>query len=216
MSAIAAIHVAKKQLGLDDDTARDLYARVTGKRSLREMSPAEQDRVVGELRRQGFNKASSGSRKSLEGRFAKKLQALWIAGWNLGVVDNRDDAALLAFVKRQTGLDHVRFLRHPEDAAKAIEAIKAWLAREAKVDWSDGNYLPTWLRPSGAKVAVAQWQLLARAGGTPANMNAFRDFVREIAKPVDQMTERDWPAVMNALGRRVRELNGEPQETKGR
>lgn len=206
MTAVAAIHAARRQLGLDDDTTRDLYARVTGKRSLRDMSPAEQVRVVEELRRKGFKPGSNGSRKQLEGRFAKKLQALWIAGWNLGVVDKRDDAALLAFVKRQTGLDHVRFLRHPGDAAKAVEAIKAWLAREAKVDWSDGHHLPSWLRSSGAKIAVAQWQILARADSATADMNGFRAYVREAAKPLDQMTEQDWPALMNALGLRVRKV----------
>lgn len=206
MSAVAAIHVARKQLGLDDDTARDLYGRVTGKRSLREMTTAEQERVVEELRRQGFTKASSGSRKQLGGRFAKKLQALWIAGWNLGVVGNRDDAALLAFVKRQTGLDHVRFLRHPEDAAKAIEALKAWLAREAKVDWSDSLHLPSWLRCPGAQIAVAQWQILYRAEAVSGNWNTFRTYVRDLAKPVDQMTDADWPVVMNALGERVRKV----------
>jgi phage gp16-like protein len=78
MRVSAAIHAARKRLGLDDDTARDLYARVTGKRSLRDMS--EQQRVVEELRRQSFKPLSNGSRKTLDGRFAKKLQALWIAG----------------------------------------------------------------------------------------------------------------------------------------
>jgi hypothetical protein len=32
MSAIAAIHVARKQLGLGEDATRDLYGRVTGMR----------------------------------------------------------------------------------------------------------------------------------------------------------------------------------------
>lgn len=204
MSAIAAIHVARKQLGLDDDTARDLYGRITGKRSLREMSPAEQERVVEELRRRGFTKASNGSRKQLEGRFAKKLQALWIAAFNLGVVRNRDDKALIAFVERQTGLSHVRFLRHPEDADKAIEALKAWMRREAGVDWSNDITTSDWLKPHGAKIAVAQWQILTRAAAV--DPQGFRKFVMQQAKPLDQMTDRDWPAVMNALGEQIRKV----------
>lgn len=202
MSALSAIHVAKKQLGLDDDTYRAVLVRVTGKRSAGELTEAERNKVVSELRRQGFNPAQ----KALQGPFARKHQALWIAAWNLGIVRDRRDAAMLAFVKRQTGIEHTRFLIDAEDAAKAIEALKAWLAREAKVDWSDGNHLPNWLRPSGAKIAVAQWQILFRAKVVPDNWNALRDFVRDVAKPVDQMTEQDWPAVMNALGPRVREL----------
>lgn len=202
MNALAAIHVARKQLGLDDDTARDLYARVTGKRSLRDMSAGEQDRVVQELRRQGFKTA----KKGLEGPFAKKLQALWIAAWNLGVVEDNSDAALLAFVKRQTNIDHTRFLLDAEDAAKAVDAIKGWVSRVAGVDWTVGLHKPEWLRVPGAQIAVAQWNILIAKEVEPANMRKFREFVAEKAKPVDQMENRDWVPVMNALGERVRKV----------
>ncbi|MGC8201033.1 phage protein GemA/Gp16 family protein, partial [Salmonella enterica] len=70
---------------------------------LREMTPADKERVVAELRRLGFRHVN---RRDLDGPYAKKLQALWIAAWNLGLTRSRDDKALLAFVKRQTGLDH--------------------------------------------------------------------------------------------------------------
>lgn len=202
MSALAAIHVAKKQLGLDDDTARDLYARVTGKRSLRDMNAGEQDRVVQELRRQGFKPAEKG----LQGPFAKKLQALWIDGWNLGIVRDRRDSAMLAFIKRQTGIDHTRFLIAAEDAAKAIEALKAWLAREGKVSWQVNITTPAWLHLAGAQIAVAQWNVLVAAEVVRPNMTDFRKLVAELAKPVDQMTDRDWQPVMNHLGERVRKV----------
>lgn len=206
MTALAAIHVARKQLGLDDDTARDLYQRVTGKRSARDMTEAERQNVVEELRRQGFSKqVSKGRRKKLEGRFAPKLQALWIAAWNLGIVENRADEALVAFVKRQTGIDHVRFLRHPEDAAKAIEALKAWMAREAGVDWHVDKLTPDWARQPGAQIAFAQWALLAKAGHAEPAMIAFRTFVKgRSINPFHEMTAADWRHVMNALGERVR------------
>ncbi len=206
MNALAAIHVARKQLGLDDDTARDLYARVTGKRSLRDMSPGEQDRVVQELRKQGFTRSSNGARKPLEGKFARKLQALWIAGWNLGVVRDRDDKALISFVERQTGLSHVRFLHDPADSREAIEALKGWMERAAGVDWSAGFDRPEWLRKPGAQIAVAQWNILVGAEMKEASIRGFRNFVAAKAKPVDQMEDRDWVPVMNALGVRVREV----------
>lgn len=206
MTAHAAIHTGLKQLGIEGDDARDLYARVTGRRSLREMSPRQHEAVVSELRRLGFKAASSGARKPLEGRFAKKLQALWIAGWNLGVVADRRDEALVAFVKRQTGIDHVRFVRDDEDAAKAIEALKAWLARETGIDWSQGRHLAEWVRPAGARIAVAQWQILHKAGAMSSDIREFRDLVARLARPIDQMEERDWPAVMNLLGQRVRKV----------
>ncbi|ENE1253427.1 regulatory protein GemA [Stenotrophomonas maltophilia] len=61
---IAKIHLAKTQLGLDDDTYRGLLHRVTGKDSTASMTTAERDQVVSELRRLGFTpskKAGSGA-----------------------------------------------------------------------------------------------------------------------------------------------------------
>lgn len=199
MSALAAIHVAKKQLGLDDETYRAVLVRVTGKNSAGAMSPAEQNAVVHELRRQGFKPG----KKGLEGPFAPKLQALWIAAWNLGIVADRRDSAMLMFVKRQTHIDHTRFLLDAEDADKAIEALKAWMAREAGVNWSLGNHMPGWQRMPGYKIAVAQWNILV------ANVDmrgvTFRSFVEDHAfNPIDRMTAKEWAGVMNTLGSRIR------------
>lgn len=202
MNALAAIHVARKQLGLDEDTYRAVALRVTGKSSAGAMSEGERGRLLEELRRQGFKPA----RKALEGPFAAKLQALWIAAWNLGIVDNNRDEALLAFVKRQTHIDHTRFLLDGEDAAKAVDALKAWMTREARVDWSVGLHIPDWLRLPGAQIAVAQWNILVAAEVEPADMRGFRSFVADLAKPVDQMADRDWIPVMNKLGERVRKV----------
>jgi phage gp16-like protein len=211
MSALAAIHVAKKQLGLDDDTLRDLYERVTGKRSAKEMSEGERGRVVEELRKSGFEAAgkaaSKAPRKRLEGRFAKKLQALWISAWNLGLVQERDDTALIAFVKRQTGIDHVRFVRHPEDAAKAIEGVKGWMAREAGVDWTNSRFLPDWTQSDGFRIAAAQFRILHRRAPRFA---AFRDLHQYLAASklpdATSATAADWIEIMNGLGREIRKL----------
>ena len=207
MNALAIIHVAKKQLGLDEDTYRAALVSITGKSSTRDMSEAERNKVVAAFRDRGFKPASTGQRKRLEGKYATKLQALWIAGYNLGIVGNRSDEALVAFVKRQAQVDHVRFLHDPADAAKAIEGIKAWLTRAGGVDWSLGD-LADWMRVPSARIAIAQWQKLVAAGLMEPKITAFRALVAELAKPVDEMTERDWPIVMNALGERIRKANG--------
>ncbi len=213
MTPTAAIHVAKKQLGLDDDAYRDLLLRVGGQPSSKDMTPVQQNAVLDEMRRLGFRPASGsvrfkGARKGLEGRFVRKLQAMWIAAWNLGVVEDRRDSALIAFVKRQTHIDHIRWLHDKAEADKVIEAIKAWTARVAGVDWSTGKHLPNWMREPGAKIAVAQWQLLAKAGAMPNDIRDFRLLVRDMAKPVDAMEAGDWLPVMNALGERVRKVKG--------
>lgn len=128
MSAVKAIYAGARAVGIvEEDDRRDFFERVTGKRKLRDMTPADKETVVTELRRLGFK---SNARRKLTGPFAKKLQALWISAWNLGLVRSRKDEALLAFVKRQTGISHTRFLQDAKEAARAIEALKGWIERE--------------------------------------------------------------------------------------
>ncbi len=206
-SSIAAIHVAKKQLGLDDDTYRAKLSNITGKSSVKDMTEQERQKVLTVLRNDGFRPADANTAKGkLSGPYAKKLQALWIAGYNLGVVSDRRDAALLAFVKRQTGLDAVRFLHHADDARAAIDGLKGWLKREAGVSFGSTNG-QEWLASDGAKIAWAQWKIL-HPGTDLINR---RGFDAEVFRLIDipsywlaALTGSQWQVVMNALGERVR------------
>jgi phage gp16-like protein len=206
MSRFATIYVGCKQLGIDEEDRRDLFERLTKKRSLKQMTLVEIKQVEQELSRLGFKKTSKQPRKGFEGKFAKKLQALWIAAWNLGIVNNKSDQAMVAFVKRQCKVDHVRFLRHKEDADKAIEALKAWMAREAGVDWTVGEHLPDWLRLSGAKIAVAQHDLLFRLQNKEGSAQQFASYVLRTTGRLDivEFKDSDWIPVMNALGTQIR------------
>lgn len=206
MSRFATIYVGCKQLGIEDeDDRRDLFERVTKKRSLKLMTFGEIKQVETELARLGFKKTSKPRSNVLEGAYAKKLQALWIGAWNLGIVKNKSDKALLAFVKRQTGVDHTRFLRHKEDGDKAIEALKAWMAREAGVDWSVDPLLPSFCRAPGYKISLAQWCILKELNNE--NVRQFWLAVYAILggnrKP-EVVSGRDWMLVMNSLGKRIR------------
>lgn len=51
---LAAIHVGKAALGMDDDAYRDLLAHLTAKRSAKECSDAELVMVLREFERRGF------------------------------------------------------------------------------------------------------------------------------------------------------------------
>ncbi len=201
-SSIAAIHVAKRDLGLDEDTYRAKLANITGKTSTRDMTEAERQRVLNVFRSEGFKPKADrrgNGRLKLSGRFAGKLQALWIAGWNLGIFRSRDDAALEAFVKRQTGLDAVRFCRDVEDARKAIEALKAILTREGGVDWTVYAAQPLHYSLDGFRIAFAQWNKLHRK-----KPEHFWPEVTFINGGIVPASDRAWIVVMNELGTRIR------------
>ncbi|WP_337267082.1 gp16 family protein [Oryzifoliimicrobium ureilyticus] len=206
-SSIAAIHVANKQLGLDDDTYRLKLQNITGKASTKDMSETERQKVLTVFRNEGFSSAPierrADGRQKLKGRFAKKLQALWIAGWNLGIFHSREDSALETFVKRQTGVDAVRFCHDPVDGQKAIEALKAWIAREGKVDWDVTNRdRNSYMRAFGYKIARAQWAILCPGG--------LKDFWVVVTDLVDHdplhrhLNDAEWVRVTNYFGDRIR------------
>jgi hypothetical protein len=128
---IKAIHVLKGQSGLTDADYRVHLKERFKVVSSKDLSEAQAGVLMDDLRGLGGKKAPRTSAKRASGKFAAVLQALWLAGYNLGVVDNPDDAALLAFVKRQCKVDHDRFLSDGVEAAKAIEGLKSWICREA-------------------------------------------------------------------------------------
>ncbi|SOC83096.1 Protein of unknown function [Ensifer adhaerens] len=203
-AATKAIHAGCRQLGIDEDGRRAIYLRVVGKESQSDMTEAEKERIVAELRTLGFERRDArrpDGRLKLSGKYAPKLQALWIAGWNLGIFENRDDAALEAFVKRQTGLDAVRFCRDQADANKAIEALKAILARDGGVDWTVSQFRPPHTQNDGYRIGRAQWEKLYGLSGfiQEAHKIAGRpgNFSREL-------TREEYIVVMNELGKRIR------------
>lgn len=211
MKSIAIINIAKNQLGLDDDTYRGMLHRVTGKVSLRVMTEIEKQNVIEDLKQKGFDPSvkntSKGGRKRLTGKYAAKLQALWIAGYNLGIVTNGSDEALIAFVKRQTKLDHVRFLHEPNDANQAIESLKRWLNRAAGVSWAKDPLVADWANQPHGQIVLAQWNLLTKAGRT--NDERLSETAWCICgydgKPLlNNLKPKEWQAVMNELGKRIR------------
>lgn len=205
-SSIAAIKIAQKQLGLDDETYRAKLRLITGKTSTKDMTEAERQKVITVFRNEGFTPSSprrQNGRHALSGKYAKKLQAMWIAAWNLGIVDNRDDAALEAFVERQTGLARERWLHQAEDARKVVEALKGWMEREAAVNW--GTTRRIWQQADGARIAWAQWRILNPAAVLVVMMGFDREVFRVTgATALEEVSARGWIDVMNVLGRQVR------------
>ncbi|UNF46086.1 regulatory protein GemA [Bartonella krasnovii] len=197
--SLVAIHMGRRALALDDETYRAMLYRLTGKHSAKDLSVLERRLVVDEMRAWGFKP----KRQVLEGKYAKKLQALWIAGWNLGIIRDRSDKALLAFVKRQTGIDHIRFLRDSDDAGRAIEALKSWLQREGGVDWKGKKIQDSWQKMPGYLILYAQWKRLHSSALFDGE--AFHQSVMALSgKALGEMSGGDFMHVMNVWGRKIR------------
>lgn len=69
---LSKIHIAKKDLALDDETYRALLTRVTGKSSAKDLSPLETAKVLRELERLGW-KSKQGRAKSEPAQDRAKL-----------------------------------------------------------------------------------------------------------------------------------------------
>lgn len=138
---IGAIHALKARLGLDEDSYRDLLQAETGQRSAKGLSSADAWKVMEKLKlwtnpapaARSAAPTAAGALK-LSGPYAGICRVLWMAGYNLGIFEDRTDRALVAFVQRQ-GIQHLNWMREGPDAKKVIEALKSWISREAGIVW---------------------------------------------------------------------------------
>ena len=115
------------------------------------------------------------------GPATRKLRALWHSAYHLGLIHDRSDDALGAWLRRLAHLDG-NACAEPARLDRPIQALKAWLARAAGVDWrphvslgQDGRVRET--RRPRARVLEAQWRLLHRRGrvriGSDAALGAY-------------------------------------------
>ena len=133
-SHLAAIHMAQKALGLSADDASALKLAITGRASAADMTAAQRRQYLAHLsglqQRTGATKRAPVLRSvddALDARWLK-ARALWARLAAAGLVHTDTDAALMAYVKRQTHVDAWRFLNSYQ-INSVIEALKGWCAR---------------------------------------------------------------------------------------
>jgi|GEM_PF-549639 len=125
---IRLIHVAQREMQLDDETYRALLKNATGLSSCGDMNEVQLEQVVAKMKGGGFQPRSRASAEAKHGQ-AALIVALWIDLWMLAAVSDRQDSALDAFVKGQTGVEKMLWLS-PSQANSVVEALKAWCKRE--------------------------------------------------------------------------------------
>lgn len=88
---LAAIHMGKTQLGLDDDTYRDMLEQIVEKRSAKDLSDDELVKVLQHLETLGFTKREFGKKpkvKHSKDALISKIEALLTESnlhWNYAV-----------------------------------------------------------------------------------------------------------------------------------
>lgn len=119
-------HTAAVQL--DDAAYRALLQRCAGVASSTQItSLARANAVLAEFRRLGIGNPAP--RKALSPQ-QKKIWSLWQQLADAGLVRDRSMRGLVAFVKRQTGVDALDFMTWPQEY-QVTEALKRWLLRRA-------------------------------------------------------------------------------------
>lgn len=119
---IKAIQTGRRKLGMTDDEYRGLLSGVSGGRtaSTRELTEKELVAVLARMRKAGFEITTAPQ--------LRKIWSLWLSMHGEGVVRDRSDTAIRAYIQRITGE------KHPENYTIAqlqmvIETLKKWIDR---------------------------------------------------------------------------------------
>ncbi len=132
-SLIAKVHIAPKQLGLDEDSYRAVMHRVTGRISAADCDVAQLEALVQEFTRLGFRataKPVPGKRGTARADhpLARKARAMWISLGLLCAVRETSEPALEAFARRQMGCERFQWANQSQ-GDRLVEGLKAMAER---------------------------------------------------------------------------------------
>lgn len=211
---LAKIHVARKQLQLDEDDYRQILLDETGRSSSGDCTEAELERALKRFEALGFKPlpkagASSPAHRPAQHPVARKARALWISLYHLGAVRSPDEKALESFAKRQLGCERLVWANQSQ-GYRLIEALKAMAARHGwdQVD-ANGN---AWSVPKlKERLCEAIVVRLKAAGEIPEDWTldiaAFRLCGIELGKG-GPVTAEGYDDLAHALGKKLRAAGG--------
>jgi len=120
---LAKIHIAKKELRLEDGDYRALLVRITSVDSAKLLSDRQAEAVLTEMQRLGW-KPKASTRPAAKRAEIRMIYALWGA-LHSGPLDRE---ALRSWVETRFKISAPEFLKPPQ-AREAIEQLKAWQKR---------------------------------------------------------------------------------------
>lgn len=146
---IRLIHVARRELHLDDETYRAaLVAAVPGKTSCRDMSLTELETVLAAFKARGFKRRLKPVNRGIKSAsIPAKIRVIWQMMHRQGFIASGDAQALNAWVQRQTGkinggigVAQLAWLNRDTSLATAVlESLKQWHRRCMLADLPPGK-----------------------------------------------------------------------------
>jgi phage gp16-like protein len=205
---LGQIHAMAKELGLSDESYRDVIERVAEVRSAALVQDDKLYAVVQEFQRLGAGRKSRGTRKTgrpvADSPMAMRCRALWLNLWHLDELESGTEESLAAFVKRQTGREDLRFC-NAEQLSDVIEALKDMCGRAGLDMKQVGNPLVpkrNLVREQWARLHKAGWAKVAGDSGLAGF--AHSSWCTPNARSIDQMEGPHLDKLADKLGRIVR------------
>lgn len=129
---LAVIHMAKKQVGIDDDVYREQVLRISCgvTNSAGALSADNRKELIAYFNKLGFKQVAKPAAVRLFPATPSwnKIWSLWMQLADAGKVKQRSGKALLAFCVAQSKVDSVQWMTSKHQAG-ITEALKSWVAR---------------------------------------------------------------------------------------
>lgn len=125
---IQLIHIARNDLKMDEDTYRQMLQGLTGTASTKGMDIPQLTKVLESMKKKGFRVKPAVNKTGVamdDHPQSRKIRALWLDMAAAGIIRDSSELALTRWVKRETGIDGLRWL-NMEQASNVIEKLKKW------------------------------------------------------------------------------------------
>lgn len=126
---LAMIHIAKQQLGMEEDSYRAILWTIARVESAADLDWAGRKQLLDHMKKCGFKptppKAKGKDRPLATSPQAQMVRGMWLELHAAGIVKDPSEQALTKWVKRMTGVDSLSWLK-PAQMNLVIESLKKW------------------------------------------------------------------------------------------
>jgi phage gp16-like protein len=130
---IKLIHIAKRDLQLDDETYRAMLWSVARVRSAKDLDFTGRKKVLDHLKARGFKVKVAPANKDASDAQYRLIRALWSELHATGKVQHNTDQAVRAYIKRMSGVADFKFMNGFQ-INTVIESLKLWSKREIRTE----------------------------------------------------------------------------------